>query len=481
MLIKHPVKKALVITAAFIIPAWVAASPSLTIYNDNFAVVRDTLQMPLKKGINQVQYHNISQQLEPDSVVLRPQNKKWQIQILQQNYLSKPINEALLLQHFEGHIIDFEIHRNQTTQIVQGKIVRSGAGSGYNNTPIVEMEGKTRFGLPGRPLFPPLKNDTLLKPTLDWQLLSSKTGEADLQLAYLTRGLSWKADYNVIANDKTEQVQINGWVTFNNASGMPFEDAKIKLMAGDIHKVTEPKLMERQMMRASAADSMSPQVTEKDFDEYHLYSIANPVDLDDGESKQIGFVDANHVTAKTLYVYDGAKINRYYGNNLDRIRNDPGYGTESNSEVWIMREFENSKANNLGIALPKGRVRFYQQDDDGQLEFLGENNINHSPKNETISLYTGNAFDIKGERKRVNYSVNQQDKWARESFEITLKNQKKKPVTVKVVEHLYRWVNWNIEQKSHSFHKTDSQTIEFEVPLKPGQTSVVSYHVHYKW
>ena len=166
---------------------------------------------------------------------------------------------------------------------------------------------------------------------------------------------------------------------------------------------------------------------------------------------------------------------------MERLRTDPNFGNQSTTDIKILREFKNSKDNQLGIALPGGRVRFYQQDDDGQLEFIGENTIDHNPKNSTISIYTGNAFDIKGERKRTDFNTNNRENWVKETFEITLRNEKKAPVTVTVVEHLYRWTNWAIEKKSDAFNKIDSQTIEFEIDLKPEQEKTVSYTVHYSW
>lgn len=455
------------------------AAPSLTIYNGNFAVVRDTVKLNLNKGSNQVKYQDITKQLEPDSVVFRSTDKKWDFSIQEQNYLSLPVNETLLLNHFEGQSIDFEVTRNDKTNVVPGKIIRSGLSGG---TPIIEMDGKTRFGLPGRPLFPALKDDALLKPTLAWILNSGKAGSLNAELAYLTGGLSWKADYNLIAQEKSDKVDINGWVTFNNQSGKSFNSAKIKLMAGDINKI-EPQ-SDRILLgkaRAMEMSSAAPAVTEKDFDDYHLYSIARPVDLADGESKQVAFVDTQGVSSQTLYRYDGAQIDRRYPANMEHIRNDPNYGTQSNPKVWIYREFLNSKSNGLGIPLPKGRVRFYQQDSDGQMEFLGENNIDHTSIDANVSIYTGNAFDVTGSRKRIDYKMNSRENSAQESFEITVKNSKKEAVTVTVVEHLYRWTTWSIQSPSDKFEKTDGQTIEFKIKLKPDEEKTVSYTAQYQW
>lgn len=460
--------------------AMASAGPSLTIYNGDFAVVRDQFDLTLDKGSNQVKYQNITQRLEPDSVLLRSRDGKRQIQVLEQNYLANTVSESLLLHHFEGQTIDFEIIRDQKPVIVPGKIVRSGYNAGNGASPIIELEGKTRFGLPGKPLFPALKDDTLLKPTLQWHLNASHAGNTALELAYITGGLNWKADYNIVANEKNDKVRLNGWVTFSNNAGKDFSDATIKLMAGDVNKITPsaPMMKTRSLEFMAAA---APAVSEKAFDEFHLYTLQNRLNLQHGETKQVEFVSASDVTATKLYVYDGAAsdpFQTFYGNDF---RNDPNYGTQSNSKVWIMREFANSKANQLGIPLPKGRVRFYQQDDDQQLEFIGENNIDHTPKDETVRLYTGNAFDVTGKRERTDYQVNSKNNWIKESFRITVKNRKEEAVNVRVVEHLLRWSQWNLEQASLKADKRDASTIEFTVPLKANEEKVVTYTVHYSW
>jgi len=192
-------------------------------------------------------------------------------------------------------------------------------------------------------------------------------------------------------------------------------------------------------------------------------------------------VRATGVKAPTVYVYDGVKVDRYRGWNYEAIRGNREYGTESNPKVWVMREFVNADTNHLGMPLPKGKLRFYRRNDDGQMEFTGEDTIDHTPRNETIRVTTGNAFDLVGERKRVNYRMDSGEKWMDESFEIKLRNRKKEPVEIRVVEHLYRWNNWQVTAKSDDFQKTDAQTIEFRVPVKPDEEKTITYAVHYSW
>ena len=181
--------------------------------------------------------------------------------------------------------------------------------------------------------------------------------------------------------------------------------------------------------------------------------------------------------APTIYVYDGAEGYRFYGG----LNSDPGWGQSGSKKVIVQREFRNAETNQLGIALPAGKLRFYRRDDDGQLQFVGENRIDHTPHNETIRVTTGNAFDLVGERKQTNFRVDTADKWMDETFEIKLRNRKPEPVEIRVVEHLYRWSNWNLTAKSDAFVKKDAQTIEFRVPVKPDEEKTVTYTVHYSW
>jgi hypothetical protein len=232
-----------------------------------------------------------------------------------------------------------------------------------------------------------------------------------------------------------------------------------------------------------AADLAGPQVTEKAFDEFHLYSLARPVTLRNRETKQVEFIRATGVQAKTIYIYHGAAIgSQFRGWNEQMIRQQPDYGTQSNPKVWVMREFKNSEENRLGLPLPKGRTRFYRQDDsDGRLEFTGENTIDHTPKNETVRIYTGDAFDLVGERKRTDFVLNNRQDQMEEAFEIKLRNRKAEPVEVRVTERLYRWSNWTVLEKSHDFEKTDDRTIEIRVQLPADSETVVRYRVRYDW
>ncbi len=472
-----------------------SSQTSLTIYNQAFAVVRQELPLDLKPGENEINVNDITMHLEPDSVVLRDPTGKHALTVLEQNYRADPVSQFSLLSIYEGRTIDFEQSDHSR---IKGKVVRSGYVpqsyfnvNGYGQTlraqeePIIEVGGQLQFGLPGTPIFPDLTAETILKPRLEWLLATDKAGKFPAEFSYVTGGMNWQADYNIVAPGKGDLVDIVGWVTMDNQTGKTFEKARIKLMAGDVNKIQQQGMNGRNVFQMAQAEAVrvGPPVTEKAFDEYHLYTLERTTTLRDHETKQVEFIHAASVATKQLYIYDGLKIdpNRYNGWGWENIRNDHSYGTESNPKIWVMREFRNSEANHLGMPLPKGRVRFYRRNDDGQIEFTGENVIDHTPRDETVRIYTGNAFDLTGERRRTNYIVEMGKSTATESFEIKVRNHKKEPVEVRVVEHLYRALTWDIASNSADYKKTDSHTIEFPVTIAPDEEKTITYTAHYTW
>jgi hypothetical protein len=484
-----------------------SAQPALTIYNQNFAVVRERVPLDLRAGVNAVTYSGTTIHLEPDSVVLRDPSGVVAVRVLEQNYRADTISPGLLLSLYEGRILDF-LTRDQSGKdhVVKGKVIRSGyvpnftGGQMYGQnfylqqqamqaaagSPIIEVDGQLRFSLPGEPQFPALTDDSILKPQLAWQLAVDRAVKFDAELSYVTGGMRWEASYNLIAPEKGDTVDLLGWVTIDNQSGKQFDLAAIKLMAGDVSKL-QPESDGRAYgfaLKAMARDEASTAaVTEKSFDEFHLYSLPRPTTLRNRETKQVEFIRATGVKARTLYLYNGAVIGpQYRGWNPEAIRSNRDYGTQANPKVWVMREFKNTEENGLGQPLPKGRTRFYRRDEaDGRLEFTGENTIDHTPRNETVRLYTGDAFDVVGERKRTDYTLNNRQDQLEEEFEIRLRNRKTEPVEVRVTERLYRGVNWQVVAKSDEFEKTDAQGIEFRVTVPADGETVVKYRVRYDW
>jgi hypothetical protein len=489
-------------TAAFV-HAQESQPVALTIYNQNFAVARTSIDLDLHPGINEITTSRVTSMLEPDSVVLRDPSGKRIIHVVEQNYDAAVVSQEWLLQKYEGKTIDFQVNTPQGTQTVQGKIIRAGfnrqAGYTYDGQyqngqqaqPLIEVNSRMQFQLPGLPQFPSATDGLLLKPTLRWQIDAEAAAHFPVELAYITGGLDWDATYNVVAPESSdvtgnEKADVHGWVTIHNQSGTEFPQARIKLMAGDVAKIRQPAIMAG---RAMAMDAVSvydgpiggPQVTQKAFDDFHLYDLNRTVSLRDGETKQVQFIDATNVAMRRTYIYDGlnAQIQPIYGGNVNQNR---GYGLDNeNTKVLVVEEIKNSEANHLGMPLPAGRLRLYRRDADGQMEFVGESTINHTPTEETLKVPTGSAFDVKGSRRQTEFHVDFNRREIDENFELKLTNQKQQPVTVNAIEHLYRGANWEITNKSSDFTKRDSQTIEFSVQVPAKGEATVTYTAHYTW
>ncbi len=471
----------LLVASAVLSP--LAAQTGVTVYNDNFAVVRDQVTLELESGTQEISYSGVTSQLEPESVVLRDARGEVDLRVLEQSYRGDPVNQQRLLQMFEGETIAFVRIIGDLEVEVAGKIVRAPvqSSSGFLE-PIIEVDGDLMMQLPGQPRFPSLGDGSILQPTLSWKIYSPGPVSLTADLSYLTGGLSWEADYNFVLSETGDDVSVSGWVSVQNRSGKNFEAARIKLIAGDVNKVTRKgatRLDEGLMMRTmAAAPPAAPE--QRKFDEFHLYSLPGEIDLRDQETKQLEFVRADPVSTTKSYVYDGAALSSSWRASRSPL-NDPGFARNGNTQIAIFRTFKNSEENHLGVPLPAGTIRFYRADEDGQIEFIGENTIDHTPKDETVELYLGNAFDLVGERTQTDFFKHRTQHLIRETFSIEIRNRSEEDVEVKVVEHLYRWNNWEITQSSMNYEKVDSRTIEFPVKVAAGKTETVTYTVEYTW
>ncbi len=442
------------------------ASPSptpwnLTIYNQDFAVARTSIPLDLKPGANQVTTTQVTSQLEPDSVVLRDSSSPMPaFRILEQNYDAAIVTQDWLLQHYEGKTIHFQLPATTSAPgpIIEGKIIRAPTDGAQ---PLVEINNQLQFQLPGTPLFPTGSDPLLLKPTLRWQITASKPLHSTAELAYITGGLTWEANYNIVAPGSSDSVDsakddladLIGWITIRNSSGTDFPQARIKLMAGDVAKI-QPQIragfaMRRNLM-AMASPTPAPEVTQKSFDDFHLYDLNRSTTLTNGETKQVQFVEAAAVPLHRTYIYDGAQqFNLPWepqpGNEINRDQNFGAFSPSTKVAIGI--EFKNSTQSHLGIPLPAGRIRLYRRDGAGpaaQIEFTGEATIPHTPTEDTVKISTGSAFDLKGTRRQTSFHIDDRAHTLEETFEIKLTNQKSTPVTINIQEHLNRGQNWTL-------------------------------------
>ncbi|MDE1178703.1 MAG: hypothetical protein PW789_19180 [Edaphobacter sp.] len=485
----------LAIVAFVLSPAFAqqpAVTPTaLTIYNQDFAVARTTVPLSLIAGDNQVLTANVTSQLEPDSVVLRDPTGHNAFTIAEQNYDAGVVTQEWLLEKYEGKMLDFQVgpsvidkegtsETHVAPRVIQGRVIRAG------NNPLIEVNGRMQFQLPGTPLFPASTDGLLLKPTLRWQITAPKAASFPAELAYITHGISWQATYNVVLPESSstassEMADVLGWVTIRNESGTDFPQATIQLMAGDVAKVQE--FRPRAMMAGVAgmgssvmADQIA--VTQKDFDDFHLYDLHRTVALRNSETKQVQFLESSGVAVERTYVYTNGYQQPVYAGFFNV---QPSYGLTNNKRVTIQQEIKNSEANHLGMPLPAGRLRLYRRDSGGQMQFIGENMVQHTPAEQPVKITSGNAFDLTGERRQTDFHTDTNAHTIDESFEIKLSNQKPQPVVIHAVEHLHRAQNWKITAKSADYIKRDSNTADFAVNVPAKGETTITYTVHYSW
>lgn len=463
-------------------PAWLFAQPGLTIYGGKFASVRDSVPLELKAGMNQVRYSGVTAGVDATSVILRDPSGKVAFSILEQDYLNGPVNQNALLELFEGQVVGFLIRdSNGALSTVDGKIVRAGREAAEDGTalpPIIEYGGRLLFDLPGRPLFPSLKDDALLKPVLTWKIQSPAPASFDAEVSYLSSGLSWEAAYNLMVDSSGQKGDLHCWVTIRNNSGKSFDDAQIKLVAGDVHRASPERENTVYAVKESAADGprpLEPEVQGKKFEDWHKYTLPRPVSLRDSSVKQVEFARANSVPVRRIYTFDGAPS--VYGGTANLEKD---WMEESLEKVDVQMEFENREESGLGIPLPGGLVRVYRRDG-SQVEFAGEDRATHTAQKERVKLLLGSAFDLSGKRRRVDFRVDQRARSLEESFEIVLKNAGKTPVEITVVEHLSRTASWKITRQSAQSTPVDASTVHFQIPVAAESELTLSYAVRYTW
>jgi hypothetical protein len=312
---------------------------------------------------------------------------------------------------------------------------------------------------------------------------TNRPGQHDAQVTYQTSGITWRADYNVIVNENDTAADIGAWVTLLNESGASYPNAKLKLVAGDVQRVRPPQqIYGHRLEMGEARDAGLGGFVEKSFFEYHLYTLGRPTSIANNSTKQIElFPTRPDVPIEKTYVYYGLNDQWRYWRSPHPAQ-DANLGTDSNKKVDTYLQLQNSEQNGMGLPLPAGRVRVYKRDEaDQSLEFVGEDVIQHTPKNEKVMVKLGSAFDIVGERKQTNFTVDSDNHVITESFEITLRNHKTEPVDVIVKENLFRWVNWEITATSDKWEKQDFRTIHIPVKVPVDGEKKVTYTVKYTW
>jgi hypothetical protein len=427
-------------------PCMAFGEVSVTVYNQNLGVVREIRPFELQEGVQLLKFKDVAAQIDPTSVALKGPER---FKVLEQNFdydlisadamLNKYIGQSLSGFDKSGKPYEGKLLSYDAGQLVLG--TKAGGAQMLNRTEMTRLE------------FPDIPGGLITRPTLSWKVKSPLSGPKDLTLTYMTGGLNWHTEYVALVSDNEKKLDWNGWVSLDNQSGASYKNARLKLVAGDVNRVQEPRPMMRAMM-AEGDGVAAPQFQEKSFFEYHLYTLERTTDILDKQVKQVQLLAASNVPVKKTYTYDGSRDAK---------------------KVNVTLELENKEANGMGMPLPAGKVRVYKADTDKSDEFIGEDSIDHTPKDENVRVKMGNAFDIVGERKvqsvrRAGGNANDQD------IEITLRNHKKEPVEVVVVEHT--WGEWRITKKSHPYRKKDAYTFEFPVTVPADGSVTVSFTLH---
>jgi len=434
---------------------------SITIYNNDLGLVKDVRSLDFKKGLNILDFDQVASRIDATSVNFRCLDDE-NIAVLEQNFLYDLVSTEALLKRFLGKNIevigeDDKHYKGELLSYDSRNVILSEAGG---QVIMVALSKVIDYK------FPALPEGLILKPTLRWQIESTKSGSKKCEVSYLTGGINWKADYVAIVSKDDDYLDLSAWVTINNTSGTTYKNAKLKLVAGDVHRVQEPRRPgERRREMATMAKGAAPQFEEEAFFEYHLYTLNRPATINDKEIKQLSLFPPVQTKVKKVYLFDSQQ--RYYFR-----------GQDIKTKIKVNLEFENSEKAGMGMPLPKGKLRVYKEDSQKALQFVGEDLIDHTPKDEKVRVYLGNAFDITGSRKVVDRE-DLGDNHYRESYEIILKNHKDEDIVVTVVEHPQGWREWNVTRNSHDYRKIDNYKIEFDIAVAADGEAKLTYTIQY--
>jgi hypothetical protein len=467
-------------------------SVDLTVYNSNLALVREERVIPLAKGGNRVVIPDVPATIDPASLHFASLTDRDGVRVLEQNYQYDLVSQHKLLEKYVGKTVEFvrEDASGKETR-VSGKLLSVGAEhqGGFGMPPgaglpglIAEIGGKVEVNPAGRLVLPSLPEGLVLKPRLEWLLNAGKGGEHKAEISYLAGSMSWSSDYVVLLEKDDARLSLTGWVTLVNQSGTAFRDAGLKLVAGDVNRVQDAEEFrgKSRMAMAAAADA-EPQFQQRELFEYKLYTLQRRTDLASDESKQIELVAAKDVPARKMLVYDGMEEGWRHWLNNAHYRNQGSMGQTGNTKVGVYLAFRNDRKSGMGIPLPKGKARVYKRDDDGREQFIGEDRLDHTPKDEEIRLYMGNAFDVVGSRAQTDFRVLSSGKVVEETFQIKVRNHKKEAVEVAVHEHPWRWSQWDLVKSSVPGEKVDQTTLRFPLKIAPDQEKTVTYTIRYSW
>ena len=442
---------------------------ALTIYNNDLALVKDQRKLTLKTGLNKLALRDVSAQIRPETALLRSLSNPGSIVLQEQNFDFDLLTPAKLLEKYVGKIVSI-VRTNPTTGL---EMTEQATVLSANNGIVLKIGNRIETSLlpsqNSRIVYDDVPENLRDRPTLVTQLTNKVATEQTVELSYLTGGLGWKADYVAEVSPKQDTIDLSGWVTLTNTSGATYQNAKLQLVAGDVNRAQEnvrPALM---MMRKNAAAPMA----EESLLEYHLYTLDRPTTLAENQTKQVALLSASNIPVRKELVLRGADY--YYQGQYGEL------GTKMKVGVFV--EFDNKEAAHLGMPLPKGILRVYKKDNAGNAQFVGEDNIDHTPKNETVRLKLGESFDVTADKKQTDFKVLPQPAKGNNLYEsayvITLKNAKKERVTVSIQEPISG--DWKIMSESNPHVKANSQLAIWKIEIPAESTTTLTYRAQVKY
>lgn len=444
-----------------------------------FGVVKEVRTLALQQGLNDLRFTDVAQFLDPTTVSFADLANPLGTAVLEQNFQFDLVSADKVLQKYVDRPITVMLRSGTAKEEIAGTLL-SVSG---NELVLMTQNGLRVVPRHGQELqLGQLPGGLISRPTLVWKVRAAEAGERRVRTTYQTAGLTWRADYTLVLAAGETQADIGAWVTLLNLCGMGFPNAQLKLIAGDVQRVQPATRGRAERAKALAAAEMDAGgFQEKSFFEYHLYTLPRRTDVLANTSQQLVlFPTARGAKVEKILVYYGLPDARFWTFATPSIDRD--LGSQANKKVDVYVRFDNKKDHNLGMPLPAGKVRVFKQDDaDGTLEFIGEDLIDHTPKDERVLIKLGQSFDVVGDRVQTDFKVDSRAHWLQESYRIELRNRKDAPVRVLVKENLYRWNNWEITQKSDEFTKVDSRTVHFEIEVKANETRHLTYTVRYTW
>jgi hypothetical protein len=438
---------------------------AVTVYNADLALVRDTRNLRLQPGVGDLHFMDIAATVNPASVHFRSLTDPARVNVLEQNYEYDLLEPDKLLRKYVGR--DVTLVRRTT---VQGKTTEEEVKAhllSYNNAPVWRINGEIVTGMQADHIrFPELPGNLYSRPTLIWTL-DNRAGAQQhrIEASYLAGKLSWNADYVLTVSRDDRTADLDGWVTVVNGSGTSFRNATLELVAGELNRV-RPKfdMAAREDTMARSAAVLGPPMAQEAFSDYHLYSLQRKTTINNNETKQVSMLDATAFPVRKRYVVDGQQA--YY--------RQPRTGSATRDDVQVFYGFRNDAKAGLGMPLPAGTVRVYQSDSKGGIQFVGEDRITHTPKDEALNLKIGNAFDVTSERKQTDFQRIGSNVFEFE-FEITLRNHKTTPISVEVNEPIGG--TWQMVRSTYASTKSSAWSAQFNVPVAVDGTSVLTYRV----